>query len=179
MSVQKDFDLVKDLCCSFFRKRSIIETLKIIDDQSISGWEKWMQIEFAKFCNDRKDVAEWYREEKYKLDMRMSKKRNTCSVDFLLRQKYKQTWVALELKQKNRASSCIKSMIRDLIKIGKIRSSDDDIRSVWCFGVHKTTDEKKVNGYVAKYGIEFEQAINESYLYTQRIGRSAYSFTLF
>ena len=179
MSEQKDFKFIKDLCCSFFRKRSIIKTLNIIDDQRISGWEKWMQIEFAKFCNDREDVAEWSREEAYRLDRRTSKRRDSCSIDFSLRQKFKQTWVALELKQKNRASNCFKSMIKDVVKINKIRNSDNDIRTTWCFGVHKSTDEKKVKGYVAKYGIEFEQPINESYLYSQRIGRSAYSFTLF
>ena len=179
MSEQKDFEFLKDLSCSFFRKRSIIKTLKIIDEQGISGWEKWMQIEFAKYCNERENVAQWCREEKYKLDRRTSRRRNTCSIDFSLRQKHKQTWVALELKQKKRASTCIKSMLKDVVKVTKIRNSEYDIRTVWCLGVHKSADEKKVLGYIAKYGIEFEQEINKSCVYTKKIGRSAYSFTLF
>ncbi|MBW1737837.1 MAG: hypothetical protein JRJ69_09855 [Deltaproteobacteria bacterium] len=179
MSEQKDFEFLKGLACAFFGKRSIIKTLTIIDEQEISGWEKWMQIEFAKFCNGNNNITDWCREERYKLDKRTSKKRSVCSIDFSLRQKYKQTWIALELKQRNRASSCIKSMLKDVVKISKIKNSENDIRTIWCIGVHKSEDEKKIQGYIAKYEIEFDLEIKRSHVYTKKIGRSAYSFTLF
>mgnify|MGYP000428924201 CR=1 FL=1 len=179
MSEKKDFEFLKELASEFFKKRSVVKTLMFIDEYNMSGWEAWMQIEFSKFCSEYEYIAEWCREERYELDKRMSKEKNVCAIDFSLRQKHKQTWVALELKQKNRASSCIKSMLNDVVKISKIKKSNDDIRTIWCLGVHKIEDEKKLIGHVARYEVEFDLEIKRKLFHTKRIGKSAYSFTLF
>lgn len=179
MSDKKDFEFLKEIATSFFRQSSIIKTLKIIDEQKISGWEKWMQIEFAKFCNENSKISQWCREERYELDKRASKNRNSCSVDFSLRQKHKQTWLAIELKQKDSASGCIKSMLKDAVKLSKIKRSQNDIRTIWCIGVHKCAEELKMQGHIAKHQIEIGVQIKGQHVHTGKIGRSGYSFTLF
>jgi hypothetical protein len=179
MSDQKDFEFLKETTNAFFHKQSIIKTINIIDANDLCGWERWLQIEFAKFCCDYEAISEWDREERYKLDRRISKIKSQCSIDFTLRQKHKHSWVALELKQINSASQCIKSMLGDVIKLSKIRRSQDDIRTIWCVGVHKNKTEIKMQGIIAKYEAEHRMEIKREQVYTKQIGKSAYSFTLF
>lgn len=178
MSEKKDFEFLSGLATEFFKKRSITKALAVIDECEITGWETWLQIEFAKFFSEHELVFEWSREERYQLDQRSSNGKTACAIDFSIRQKYKQSWLALELKQKNTVGSCIKSMLRDVVKVNKIKQSHNDIRTLWCLGVHKHADKATVMGQIAKYEVELDLELNRSQILTKRIGRSDYSFTL-
>ena len=79
---------------------------------------------------------------RYELDKRMSKDKDICSIDFLIRQKYKQSSIPLEIKQHENASHCIRYMLKDIEKYEKIRGSSVTTgRSLWCLGVHPTVEE--------------------------------------
>lgn len=174
-----DFVFISSVTDGFFRKKSIKDTIKIIDSQNITGWEKWLQIELAKFFQDHSDVSDWRRECRYMLDKRTSRNRESCTVDFSLKQKYKQSWIALEVKQINSPASCIKYMQKDLLKIRQIKNSQDDIRTVWCLGIHKHADEGNIHGHVLRQAAINDLDINMKHVMTKKIGRSEFAFTLF
>ena len=45
--INRDFDHLSTLLHLFFTRQDIQQKLNIIDQHNISGWEIWMQIEFA------------------------------------------------------------------------------------------------------------------------------------
>lgn len=45
--INRDFDHLSTLLHLFFTRQDIQQKLNIIDQYHISGWEIWMQIEFA------------------------------------------------------------------------------------------------------------------------------------
>lgn len=174
-----DFAFVSELVDDFFRRVTIKRALKIIESHTISGWEKWLQVEFAAFIQGRPDVAEWCREFRYGLDRRVSKSRSTCSVDFSIRQKNKQSWIAVEMKQIKSPASCIKYMVKDVGKISKIKTSEDDIRSVWCIGVHLVEEPDEAQRLSLYYADQDGISLNKKHFVSKQIGRTGYSFTLF
>lgn len=179
MKETNDFEFMKSLTVDFFKKKSIKDTIAIIEESEIKGWEKWLQIEFSKFINDRENISAWDRECRYALDKRSSKNKSACSVDFSVKQKHKQSWLAIELKQINSAASCIKSMHTDILKIYKIKGSQDDIRTIWCIGVHYHEDDLKIKSIIAKYSTFHEIKLNHDHMMTKKIGKTKYAFTLF
>lgn len=179
MGLKKDFDFVREVSSDFFKKSHIKKTLSAIDECTMTGWEKWLQIELSAFMQDRQDIKAWWRESSYELDKRVAASRNKCAVDFLVHQKWKQSHMAIEIKQVNSVSSCIQAMIRDKVKIQSIKAAKYDIRSVWCIGVHRKCEEEEVERLIAYYGSKLKYDIDSKLQATKRIGYSPFMFTVF
>jgi hypothetical protein len=173
-----DLDFVLDLASGFFAEKRIRETLFIIDETEVTGWEKWLQIELAKYCNSRSDIKTWGREARYELDRRSSA-RSTASIDFVVHQKHKQSPLALEIKQAKSARGCIRAMIKDKQKLWSIKWSKDDLRSVWCLGVHLQADAGHVRHVVDLLAKELRFEVDLATVRTEAIGRTPFSFTIF
>lgn len=138
-AISQDLEFLKALVEDFFRRARIRSTLAAIRAESITGWEKWLQIEFASFIRQHAEVKGWSRESSYQLDQRVAEARSKCAVDFIIHQKRKHSHLAVEMKQIKSPSSCVNAMIKDIKKLHSIRRSEFDIRSVWCIGVHDTS----------------------------------------
>jgi hypothetical protein len=66
----RDFEFVTELATQFFAQRSVRRTLLVIREQRITGWEKWLQVEFAAFIQDHENVKAWGREALFGMDKR-------------------------------------------------------------------------------------------------------------
>lgn len=179
MALKKDFEFIALLSSEFFQRAHIKKTLKAIDESQMTGWEKWIQIELAAFLEAREEIKAWWRESSYELDGRVVASRKKCAVDFLVHQKWKQSHMALELKQVNSPTACVQGMIRDKKKIQGIKSTKYDIRSAWCVGVHRVCEPDEVKRLVAYYGSKLKSPVDAKLLATERIGYSPYMFTVF
>lgn len=179
MSIEaRDLEFLTDLATEFFAQRTIRKTLQVIGAQNISGWEKWIQVEFAAFIHDHDNVKAWSREAPYASDKRIEKARSRCAVDFIIHQKYKQSHLALEIKQVRSVSRCTRAMVEDITKMLKIRRSEFDIRSVWCLGVHQDATASEVLRELKYHADELRFPLSASLVATRRIGRTGYAFSL-
>lgn len=179
MSANQDFKFIASLADGFFRRPHVKRTLVSIDQSSMTGWEKWLQIEFATYLGSHESVKAWWRESKYELDQRVLASRNTCAVDFLIHEKWKQSHMALELKQIGSANGCVKSMLRDKKKIAAIKYAKFDIRSVWCLGVHRAADSSEVRRLHTYHADKIKIPTNHAHFTTKHIGRTGYAYTVF
>lgn len=179
MSIKQDFEFITSLSSGFFQRNHIKKTLKTINDCKMSGWEKWLQIELAAYLETREDIKAWWRESSYEIDKRVVESRKRCAVDFLVHQKWKQSHMALELKQVNSPAACIQGMIKDKKKIETIKTAKYDIRSVWSIGVHRVTETAEVKRLADYYSSKLKLPINSQFQLAERIGYSPYMFTVF
>jgi len=177
--MKNDFAFLSDITQGFFRKKAIKDTLSTISEFDISGWEKWIQIEFAKYCKSHEEITEWGRELRYELDRRSSKNKASCAIDFLVKQKHKQSPLAIEFKQQRSVRGCINSMIRDKAKLQKIKFSQDDLRGVWCLGVHAVESVEAVENLVGFCARSQKIDIKPNLIFSRQIGRTPFSVTLF
>jgi len=59
--LNRDFDHLSTLLHLFFEREDICQKLNIIDQNNITGWEVWFQVEFANMlCSTD---HEWWREQ--------------------------------------------------------------------------------------------------------------------
>lgn len=179
MALKNDFDFIASLADEFFRGTHVKHILGAIDESAMTGWEKWLQIEFASFLGTHKGVRAWWRESKYELDQRVLDSRKTCAVDFLIHEKWKQSHLALELKQANSPNGCIKGMLRDKKKISTIKYAKFDIRSVWCLGVHREEEPSEIRRLTNYHADKMRTAIKPALLVTKSIGKTGYAYTVF
>ncbi len=179
MAIKQDFDFITTLSSKFFQRAHIKTTLKTIDECSMTGWEKWLQIELAAFLQAYPEIKAWWRESSYELDKRVVAARKKCAVDFLVHQKGKQSHLALELKQVSSPTACVQGMLRDKKKIQSIKSAKYDIRSIWCVGVHRVCESEEVARLAAYYGSKLKSPVDSSLMYSKRIGHSPFMFTVF
>jgi hypothetical protein len=177
--MKQDFKFMTELVSEFFSKKTIRDTLASISDFEISGWEKWLQVEFAKFCMTHDQISDWGRELRYELDKRVSKERKSCFIDFFIRQKYKQSSLGIEIKQHKSPSSCIKAMITDIAKVDQIKYSQDDLRGIWCFGIHAEESHAEVVRLVAYHSNAMGISISSDLVFSKAIGKTGFSVTLF
>ncbi len=107
--VKNDFQFIKDLAVDFFGQQHISERLNLIESNKLTGWEIWLQVEFAMFLETQLLVDEWIREFQYSMDRRISKNQKFMAIDFLIRKKHARLdqYIALEIKQNLSAASCI------------------------------------------------------------------------
>lgn len=179
MALKNDFDFIATLADEFFRRAHVKRILRAIDESAMKGWEKWLQIEFASFLGTHEGVRAWWRESKYDLDQRVLDSRKTCAVDFLVREKRKQSHMALELKQANSPNGCIKGMLRDKRKIASIKYAKFDIRSVWCLGVHRAEDPNEIRRLTNYHSDKMKTAIKSALFVSKTIGKTSYAYTIF
>jgi len=66
--MKPDFEYIKNLIVEFTALENIQVALNIIDDQLITGWETWFQIEFARFLTIHESEPIWGRELKLEFD---------------------------------------------------------------------------------------------------------------
>ncbi|MGP3590329.1 hypothetical protein [Vagococcus sp. WN89Y] len=149
--INRDFDHLSTLLQLFFSRQDIQQKLNIIDQFNISGWEIWMQIEFANLL--AATDHEWWREQTLGCDQRKNPGRLSLRSDFLLRKKgwALDSYIALEVKQNSDPTSCVKNMIADLVKSAKIKRSQLDLRSFWTLGITRTIDAERLNTLIDRY----------------------------
>jgi hypothetical protein len=174
-----DFAFVTRITQDFFAKKAIKDTLYTIAEFNITGWEKWIQIEFAKFCKSHPEITYWDREQRYELDRRLSKVKASCAIDFWVQQKHKQSPLAIEIKQQKSPRGCINSMLRDKAKLQNIKYSQDDLRGVWCIGVHNLEKEAAVANLVAYCSCNHKIHVKPNHVFSRQIGRTPFSVTVF
>lgn len=174
--LKDDLEFLTNLAEEFFTQADIVNKLNQFIEKQVKGWEIWLQVEFALFLFNHPNVSEIEREKRYELDKRMSKDKETCSIDFLIRQKYKQSSIPLEIKQHENASHCIRYMLKDIEKYEKVKGSSTTTgRSLWCLGVHPTVEED----YLTKLINENKfREINPEYVFSKNIEGTDFSFTL-
>ena len=83
----KDQEYILDIAAKFFKEKEIKKKFQIIQSSNITGWEIWLQIEFAYFLNGFDGQPEWYREFSYEYDRRKEKIKLKLKPDFLIRKK--------------------------------------------------------------------------------------------
>jgi len=179
LSLKHDLEFIARLADEFFRRPHVKRILTAIEECKMTGWEKWLQIELSAFLDSHSGVKAWWRESKYDLDQRVLDSRKKCAVDFLVQEKWKQSHMALELKQINSANGCVKSMIRDKKKIAAIKYAKYDIRSVWCLGVHRKVDPAEVHRLTAYHADKLKTEIPTKLVVCKAIGRTDYAYTIF
>lgn len=176
---EEDFKFVYDLSRAFFKKTHIKKTISLIKLESLTGWEKWVQIEFSAHILEHEGIKAWDREYRYKLDQRVRSLRQNCAVDFVVHQKGKHTHMAIELKVKKTPNSCIRGMARDHNKIAAITKKENDIRSAWCLGIHLSEHEDTVFERVKKHMGDPNIWMDKALFRSETIGKTGYSFTVF
>lgn len=176
MATDKEFmhSLTKD----FFGSRQVRKTLILISECQISGWEKWLQIELARHCNSRDDITSWGREVRYGLDRR-SASRAATAIDFLIHQKHKRSPLGIELKQVKSPRACLKAMIQDKKKVWNIKWSQDNLRDVWCIGIHNAEEPHRVRAVADFLAADLGYALDSTSFLSERVGRTDFSFTVF
>ena len=141
-----DYEFILLLLNNFFGQRKIKKSLTLISEKGVSGWEVWLQIEFATFLAANYDnEIEWHREFKARVDGRTLWGRKMLAADFVLRRKgyKKDEYIVLEFKQNASARKCFSEMIKDIAKINSARRSDMGIRNFWVVGLHPKNDLSK------------------------------------
>lgn len=177
--IQNDFEFVRDLSSDFLSRSAISKTLKFINDEKISDWEKWMQIEFAKFCRTNERVSSAGREARYALDKRMSGSKQTCSIDFKITETRKRSSFGIEFKQNTSARACINAMCSDVKKTWCIRGSWDDLRSIWCVGVHMPHPHKGTLELIEEVSAQKGILLNPKQIFNTAIGRTGFHLSVF
>lgn len=174
--LKDDLNFLINISEEFFKQEDIVNKLNGFVENQIKGWEIWLQVEFALFLFNHTDVSEVEREKRYELDKRMSKDKDICSIDFMIRQKRKQSSIPLEIKQHENASHCIRYMLKDIEKYEKVRGSSTTTgRSLWCLGVHPTVEEEYLNKLINENKF---RDINSDYIFSKNIEGTDFSFTL-
>ncbi len=86
--------------------------------------------------------------------MRKKPERPTLRTDFLLRKKgwAQDSYIALEIKQNNDATSCVKKYDRRLRKKApKIKRSELELRSFWTTGITPVIDRERLDSLIDCY----------------------------
>ena len=178
---KRDFEFVLELTTEFFSQEYIAQRMALIQSKEISGWEIWLQVEFAMFLEEHISVEEWLREFQYSMDMRSSKKQTYMAIDFLVRKKRARLgqYIAIEIKQNKSPASCINGMMKDVCKISLVKGSEDDIRSMWSLGIHPFLPQNEVESLVNKYADEYNVELATNCIQSKHIENTNFSFTIF
>ena len=174
-----DFKFSVSLLEDFFSQRKIQQSLEIIWDQDITGWETWLQIEFSTFLIvDHANEIEWYREHQILADRRKNKERTKMSADFIFRRKgfKRDSYIVLEFKQNPSLKACFSRMVKDIEKIDCARASSIDMRNFWVVGIHpkSTMTKTEIKDFVSE-----KADIEKNSVVTRYIPNTNYAFTIF
>ena len=133
--VIKHRDAVILLLRGFFRTNHAKESLKVLHQSQITGWEKWWQIEFGIYLAKSKKVAHWTHEHRVFHPSKIGHRRKSSLVDIGIQFKYiePQKLFALELKQNINAKKCIDAMALDMGKVLRYENGSDRSPSVYRF----------------------------------------------
>ncbi|NWK74362.1 hypothetical protein HYG93_08660 [Acinetobacter sp. SwsAc6] len=175
--LKEDFQFLKEIADEFFQQEAIVKKLIDFEKFEIKGWEIWLQVEFAIFMYKHEKISAVEREVRFEFDKRISKEKDICSIDFMIRQKHKQSSIPLEIKQHKNISHCIRYMLKDMEKYEKIRGSKITTgRFLWCLGVHPTPQDE---AYLTTLINENKfREINLDFVFSKHIEDTKFSFTL-
>ncbi|MCG6459295.1 hypothetical protein K6U44_02280 [Vibrio parahaemolyticus] len=175
-----DFQFTLALIQAFFKQPKIQQRLQLIAQRNITGWEIWFQVEFACFIDNHEDIGQWYREWQYSVDRRRTKIRQYMAIDFVFRRKHtnRDKFIALEVKQNLNATQCIHNMFRDVDKVWQMKSSEDDLRSMWCLGIHQIAPENNLKSAIEKYSSQYGFELDAGCIRHEEIEGTTWSFTL-
>ncbi|SDZ05266.1 hypothetical protein [Nitrosomonas sp. Nm33] len=152
--MKRDHDFVKSLIDEFFLSVKLHDYFNIFyGNKPITGWETWLQIEFAYFLSHHSSTPEWDREIRLEFDGRREREKINFRPDFILRKKGWATssYAALEIKQDKNPIQCINKMIFDLDKVSKIRPSQLNMRSYWALGISKAPLDQSPIDFLHQY----------------------------
>lgn len=179
--MERDFNYIQELLADFFSEKQIQNGLRLIKENGISGWEIWLQVEFARFLSAHYSEPEWWREEALEYDRRQEKGKLFLKPDFLIRKKGWRTdsFVALEIKQHPDAGSCINNMMRDMVKVSKMRKSELDMRTYWALGLFEAKEPESIKEMVFNKADEYNVLVSKTYHLIQQVPKTPYSYLLF
>lgn len=178
---QTDFDYMQKLVEDFFKRASIKSALQVIASQSITGWEVWFQIEFARFLTEHESEPEWLREYALEYDWRKEKHRSYFKPDFIIRKKgwALDRYIALEMKQHAQIGNCLSNMAADLVKVARIRESQLNVRSIWALGVFPTDEDSNLEEMIQTKLEAIGQSYYSDRVLAARINKTPFSYALF
>jgi len=180
---KRDFNFVALLLERFFKQVHIQKRLAFIESEEITSWEIWFQVEFSIFLESQKEsnIAWWDREYQYGIDKRKARERTHMAIDFIFRKRHStlDQYIALEVKQNSSLKSCIRGMMEDTRKVSLVKSSHDDLRSMWTLGIHPYHDEKGLKEIVCEYAEFFDVELASNCIITKPIKKTGLAYTLF
>ncbi|WP_409307198.1 hypothetical protein [Pectobacterium sp. B1J-3] len=169
--IDRDFHHLNGLLSDFFSQKNIQQKLHIIHEHEITGWEIWLQIEFTNMLINTEHV--FYREQALEFDYRQNKEKYYFRPDFLLLKKgwTQEKYMAVEFKQNPNPTTCVRNMAGDLKKVGQIRKSELDLRSVWAVGITEVIDNDRLCSLAEDY-------LDDKYYQTKRFNRHIQSYPI-
>lgn len=173
-----DFEFFSSVLDRFFKGKSIRGKLSAIKSLGINDFEKWIQVELEIFLIAEDSVSGFEREYSYPLDGRRAAKAH-CRVDLVVKQKHKQTWVVVEIKQVHSPLTCFRGMVSDYKKLCTIRKSANDIRCMVFFGIHHIAEHREeILVGLMKNVIEEETDSGYEFLVNEPIGETGFAYSL-
>ncbi|MFP9229747.1 hypothetical protein A0E43_02125 [Pectobacterium cacticida] len=178
--INRDFQHLNGLLIDFFSQKNIQQKLHIINEHEITGWEIWLQIEFANMLVNTEHS--FWREQILEFDYRQNKEKYYFRPDFLLRKKgwAQERYMAIEFKQNLNPTMCVKNMATDLKKVGQMRKSELDLRSVWAVGITKIIEEENLRSLAEYYldGKYYQTKDFNKHIQCQPIGKTPYCYII-
>ncbi|MBI4937874.1 MAG: hypothetical protein HY846_06600 [Nitrosomonadales bacterium] len=106
------------LLVNFFRTKRSRQSLKLLSESNVSGWEKWWQIEFAMYLSRSRLIDGWKLEHQAPPDPTLDAIKKHISFDVALQFKEHahNEWFLLELKQSKDFRRCLCQMTEDMRK---------------------------------------------------------------
>ncbi|NYS29472.1 MULTISPECIES: hypothetical protein [unclassified Pantoea] len=149
MTLNSDFNTVKEIMEGFLLDDSIRKKLLSICRTKRNDWEKWFQLELEFYISSLKNFTV-DREVKAIPDNRKMKERLNMFVDFAIRKKHtkKNSFIFIEIKCSTNPQALINGFNKDIKKINSIKSCNYDTRSFWCVGFHKNCTQKSIEKMV-------------------------------
>lgn len=144
-----DLDKIGDVLLDFFETERIRNSLDLIHQFGVSGWEKWWQTELALYLGNADHIiAEWDMEHPFDVDKRkrLAQAGMALDIGFRLKRHAKDEWYFVELKQDNDYQKCIDRMCRDAEKVYSARTHSFDglrVRYIACAGAFLTPKRKE------------------------------------
>lgn len=179
--MQKDFNFLISILDDFFAEDYIQKRLSLIESKEITGWEIWLQVELGIFLDNREEIMDLTRELKYSIDKRKAHNREHIAIDFVFRKKHSNTnkRIALEIKQNRRFSSCLRGMMVDAWKMNLLKSSNDNLRSLWLLGVYSKPEDQNINEMIMYYADTYDVELVKNCIATKSISGTNFMYTLF
>ena len=183
----KDHEFVAARLDEFFDLSRIQESLDAIEQIGITGWEKWWQVEFAKWLSEHVDISEWSMEEVFLTDLRKTNTtKDFIAIDIGFRRKGYSTaeMLFLEFKQNENWKLCVNNMVTDAVKVDHAQKRSENglmIRNFFVVGLYFTEDVTvtEIHDYIVKRAAMERFDVALSHIFTKAIKGTPYSVTMF
>ncbi|WP_227107303.1 hypothetical protein [Chromobacterium rhizoryzae] len=179
--MERDFRYIRELLAEFFNGKQVQNGLKLIKANEIAGWEIWLQIEFARFLSTHNSEPEWWREVPLGYDLRREKERSFLKPDFLIRKKGWKigSYAVLEIKQHPDVGNCMSNMMRDMVKVSKMRQSALEMRTYWALGIFEVEEPEVIREILFNKADEYNVPVSTAYHLIEKIPKTPYCYLLF